>query len=376
MTKAKTKFKIGDKVRVIDKRGIYPGTHLKNGEEYDVIGLSTDGLPMIDDKTGGFPLLIWDSELDAIELVKEDVSMPKQYRTEKRKARVGERILITDAEDTRYKNGQTMTVASEEGDGDVYAEFGNKRVAVLGREYEVIVEETPTTPSLEARVTELEAVIGELSEQVAALETQLADYDLKPKYRGIKLREEIAKTLNQAGENSRRADVIKQARAFVEDLLKEIDGHMGWGRTAIPLYSKSGRLRMEFVVNSEKRTVVALARLGNMPDVDRVYGKGIAKCAPDDVFNADIGKAIALARALGVKVPAEFLNAPKPDSVVVGMQVSGKRTSGYYRQSRTFTLTKPRNGGWAYSEDYPHSEHDWITKSDIGAIIDDTEAQY
>jgi len=73
----------------------------------------------------------------------------------------------------------------------------------------------------------------------------------------------------------------------------------------------------EFIVNTEKRTVVVLIRLYGMKNV---HSKAIAKAAPDDVFNADIGKAIALGRALGVDIPREFFDAPMPTEVVVGMR--------------------------------------------------------
>jgi NAD-dependent dihydropyrimidine dehydrogenase PreA subunit len=71
----------------------------------------------------------------------------------------------------------------------------------------------------------------------------------------------------------------------------------------------------DFKVNSEKRTVVALMR-GKRSW--KVYARGIAKCHPDDCFNAHIGRAIALRRALGLEVPDEYLNAPQPTEVRVG----------------------------------------------------------
>lgn len=72
---------------------------------------------------------------------------------------------------------------------------------------------------------------------------------------------------------------------------------------------------VEFVVNREKRTVVALMR---GVEEKEVIDKGIAKCAPEDCFNEYIGKAIALRRALGMKVPEEYLNAPQPEGKQVG----------------------------------------------------------
>lgn len=75
---------------------------------------------------------------------------------------------------------------------------------------------------------------------------------------------------------------------------------------------------VDFAINREKRTVVALVyeidglnstyeRINDRPD-----SRGIAKCAPGDVFNIWLGKAISLRRALGLEVPDEYVNAPQP----------------------------------------------------------------
>lgn len=71
----------------------------------------------------------------------------------------------------------------------------------------------------------------------------------------------------------------------------------------------------EFIVNKEKRTVVCLLRW----DYDNaLVSRGIAKADPSDCFNVHIGKAIALRRALGLEVPAEYYNAAQPTEVRVG----------------------------------------------------------
>jgi hypothetical protein len=84
------------------------------------------------------------------------------------------------------------------------------------------------------------------------------------------------------------------------------------GNTTLRLF----RTVVRFVVNPDKRTVVALV-------IDNAFRKtvrekGIAKCDPSDCFNASIGKAIALRRALGLEVPTEYLTAPQPTEVRVG----------------------------------------------------------
>lgn len=83
-------------------------------------------------------------------------------------------------------------------------------------------------------------------------------------------------------------------------------------------------IKVSFVVNEEKRTVVALEiglKLGDGKLSEYVCGRGISKCQPDDVFNVHIGKAIALARMLREDVPDHFLKSPLPEALLDGMKV-------------------------------------------------------
>lgn len=103
-----------------------------------------------------------------------------------------------------------------------------------------------------------------------------------------------------------RAIVVERAKEYIE-------------RNA-SLYLRD----VSFVVNEEKRTVVALEKglkIGNGKLVECVLERGISKCQPDDVFNVHIGKAIALARVLGEDVPDYFLNSPLPEALLDGMKV-------------------------------------------------------
>ncbi|MGF2820229.1 hypothetical protein ACQUF8_14745 [Bacillus subtilis] len=112
----------------------------------------------------------------------------------------------------------------------------------------------------------------------------------------------------------RRDEIVERAKADVEALSNY--GNGVWHETGV--FTKA-TCNVEFVVNRDKRTVVALlkgVRTGN------VYAKGIAKTAPSDCFNVHIGKAIALRRALGLAVPDEYLNAPQPTEVRVGDFIS------------------------------------------------------
>lgn len=157
-------------------------------------------------------------------------------------------------------------------------------------------------------------------------------------------------------EQERRDEIVEQAKAYVSNTLE------------VP----AKEFYYSFEINRKKRTVVALERrIAN----GMVWGRGIAKCAPNDCFNVHIGKAIALRRALGLEVPDEYLNAPQPTEVRVGDVVRGvNRQPHYYNTGRTFTLSK----NFGTSGDlfrYREDSEDWICKEDIGKIIDDSREE-
>jgi hypothetical protein len=163
----------------------------------------------------------------------------------------------------------------------------------------------------------LQAEIQALKERVTALEQieKKRMYDeayndyLSGKFDGIfrtiPERKEAARARVQAQRQKTRDDIIEMAKRDVTDLLEQYHP-----LTDCPMWAY-----VKFVVNREKRTVVAL-----IYDLALNYVKkrGIAKCHPDDCFNAHIGRAIALRRALGLEVPAEYLNTPQPTEVRVG----------------------------------------------------------
>jgi hypothetical protein len=110
--------------------------------------------------------------------------------------------------------------------------------------------------------------------------------------------------------------------------------------------------RVQFVVDREKRTVVALLVYKSS---NKAWARGIAKCDPTDVFNEHIGKAIALRRALGLEIPAEYIYAPDPTEIRVGDVVEGtySGTRNKYRKTIseiTSTSYKYAEGGFDYRE--------------------------
>lgn len=121
---------------------------------------------------------------------------------------------------------------------------------------------------------------------------------------------------------------------------------------------------VKFNVNREKRTVVALVYsvFG-----DKLLEKGIAKAAPDDVFNAHIGKAIAIRRALGLDVPDEYLHVPQPEGVEAGDVVK------YVGSNYDDTPFKVYEVSGAYVHDIPGEG--FIPLSGA-VVIDDTDRKY
>lgn len=114
--------------------------------------------------------------------------------------------------------------------------------------------------------------------------------------------------------NEQRAALIERAKEFVESRLDK------FGK--VVFYSDGNarrRFTAKFIVNEEKITVACL--LGGFANHNKIHFRGIAKCMPNEVFNEHIGKAIALARALKIDVPGEFLDAVQPTEKVIGMEV-------------------------------------------------------
>ncbi|MGG2024186.1 hypothetical protein AB1282_00555 [Gottfriedia sp. S16(2024)] len=123
-----------------------------------------------------------------------------------------------------------------------------------------------------------------------------------------------------------RDEIIEKAKRDVAELEKNAESELNNGIEDGNFTYRQRINVIKFVINKEKRTVVALVCAKINPKLIRE--KGIAKCDPSDCFNAHIGKAIALRRALGLEVPSEYLTAPQPTEArtgdVVRSLMSGK----------------------------------------------------
>lgn len=122
----------------------------------------------------------------------------------------------------------------------------------------------------------------------------------------------------------------------------------------------------DFVVNADKRTVVAIV---GYKDHNEEISKGRAKCAPGDVFNEHIGKAIALRRALGLEVPVEYfeVEARDRDDLAVGDVVRGDVTGDI------LTLTAEKRNPLAVvvpGKAFDLHNGKWIASSQVTLIND------
>lgn len=242
----------------------------------------------------------------------------KEFKTVKRKAEVGERVLVTDAimNFILYGNGDVLKVSKVDRN---CVNVGDCGTALWHSEYEVIIESE-----------------GHVS----------------------------VKSPNQ-----QRAELIQRAREFVEEHTKKQPADEYFDKPYIELPNVLETCVIEdFFVNTNKHAVTCLLR---GVETNRIWFKGIAKCMPDEVFNADIGKAIALTRALNIDIPDEFIHAVQPDEKVVGMKIQRKYSGSrevYERTVKEIGETEVRYtcGGYDLTPD--------VLNDSI--IVDDSNAQY
>ncbi|AYK07755.1 hypothetical protein D8Z77_16035 [Brevibacillus laterosporus] len=357
------KANVGERVKIIvekmldeyRKDEVYTVTELDGSSFVDVDGKWDDGSTL--NMTHDEYLVLEPTDIIHVDGVR--------YREEKREAKVGERILIVAAEITgsQYDNGSVLTVEI------VRRSYGGVRVKehdllIYHREYVVITPiNEPTTNNITVNLT-VNVASSSPSEILKAIvdsvQAELAKFVGEPN--DEETRDKMTETLT----NKSRDGIVEQAKEDVVELRSDTskvrNPHLR-GRGDIYIRNGLG-LTADFIVNREKRTVVCLLRGGVTPE--RIYGRGIAKCSPDDCFNVHIGKAIALRRALGLDVPSEYLNAPLPTEVRVGDVVVP--TSNEY-DTTPYTVYEIDKG-----RAYDRPLHGWVPIKDV-EIIDDSRDQ-
>ncbi|MGG4217561.1 hypothetical protein ABEW32_04925 [Paenibacillus jamilae] len=338
---------------------------------------------------GGGHIFIGDDEYVVLELtdivhlpVNGRVSGTERLRMVDRKAAVGERVIMTAATGTRieggrsvpdYNNGDIFEIARINDGADLAISTSEK--LFYHREYHVLESLTAapllseqsaqdqaaaTISALALRLDALEETVQRIDTDVRVAKEDIDIMDESIAYDVRKLEAEVAtlkdaattylktqpatptdviaslarhRTAQQnikAARQQRRDEIVERAKADVADLLSH--NYPGAAVAGVWLSERDWITvtdECEFTVNRKKRTVVALIRELETGKKNVIL-RGIAKCAPGDVFNAHIGKAISLRRALGLEVPAEYLNVPQPTEVRVGdvVRVCGNGSGG------------------------------------------------
>lgn len=156
----------------------------------------------------------------------------------------------------------------------------------------------------------------------------------------------------------------KARKEAIEKAIKFVDGNK-----RIRYVKNQFTVNVEYIVNEEKRTVVAIGR-GFESGI--VRAKGVAKCDPKDTFNIHIGKAIALGRLMDADV-TEFIKVPNPDDIVVGQIVTLKK-----RQRNKYVVKGIKgvaHEGKFNLEAIADGSSGWEFADNL-AILNDTDAKY
>ncbi|CAM2952953.1 hypothetical protein PASE110613_09250 [Paenibacillus sediminis] len=268
----------------------------------------------------------------------------ERYRMVDRKATVGERVVIINARiGYGYENGDIYTIVSIDPNGDRNIQpdgTQNSEIFIDPDEYRVLepVESAPlssrsSTDQIAENIATLAARVSTLEETVSkiAIQLRVAREDIVLIEEGVA--DDIArlnKCMAQKSPQQLRDEIVERAKADVSNPYNFAGTPIPGDPDGISFWPEGSPCKMHdvsYVVNREKRAVVALIRCTS----DGFTVRGIAKCAPDDVFNAHIGRAIALRRALGLEVPAEYMSVPQPEEVNVGdiVRISGNSMRGF-----------------------------------------------
>lgn len=247
---------------------------------------------------------------------------------------------------------------------DVKVRIFSKGDEEMKDQAEIIANLAARMYEVERKLSELETIVGAHIRRIQALERSANDGVLKTGFVDYRIISRDPQAV--------RDEIVGRAKADVVDLLAR-------EHEEVPIRHAPGQYadyipeadRVDFVINRDKRTVVALIRTAIF-DTAKVWAKGKAKCAPGDVFNVHIGKAIALRRALGLPVPDEYLNAPQPTGPRVGDIVE---YDGWLERDR-FVTKQFRIIDTHEKITYGKTAHIGSNAAKHGRIIDDTRDGY
>ena len=231
-------------------------------------------------------------------------------------------IYVTFAKAAGYLEAVNHGKRLTDGDKVVIKAFGNHEYETFGKIYVVessdgvkhlIGEKGLTDIRLDKPTQIPEQTYAEIAEPFGK---QFRDAIREAYARGYADGKRVGEMLREESTQEKVCAVQRQRDRIVETAKKDIEnifieGNHGVGKV---VDTKFGHCTVEFVVNKEKRTVVALLR-GAYAKV--IFAKGIAKCVPGDCFNIHIGKIVGLRKALGKSID-DYMNVPNPTDVRVG----------------------------------------------------------
>ena len=182
--------------------------------------------------------------------------------------KIGDLVEVTTNGHPDYEKGDKFTIESLLGDSVVRDKKGN------------------CVYTHRLKLAENDNDLSELKDMVSALQSRLEQL-------GKMCHNEFDKPDNKTLTYEDYKNLVREAKGFVKVNLADayfVDGYY---------------FVVDLKVNKDKETVVALAKKVGFDS--KVIKRGIAKCMKDDVFQEDIGKAIALGRLLGRDV-SRFTN--------------------------------------------------------------------
>ncbi|NTU28353.1 hypothetical protein HPX95_19645 [Bacillus tequilensis] len=247
--------------------------------------------------------------------------------TEKRKAEVGEKVLILDDfNEPRYMLHDVVPVI---GGGDEHGvavrKSGEWPIFLNNEQYEVIVNNEIKNEEADEMKIDLSAMgYDELIAHGEEVMRMIRIRAYGEGYKQGKFDAGMDATYMRPSDcrivQARRDEIVEQAKADVRNLVIHGLSHYNIDCSKGNETYRVMNYNVEFITDSRERKVTALVTRRHDKKPRHV---GRAKAAPSDCFNVHIGKAIALRRALGLAVPDEYLNAPQPTEVRVGDVVEG-----------------------------------------------------
>ena len=273
-------LKKGDKVRFIGKSSDYQGS-VTNGRIYEISQVYAEGIVHFidDDLDDNDPNYISRHLVHLFEKVVETETFEHEgllLRKVDRKRKNGDFVRFHGTGNTATVNGKLYEVYNK----DFYKNDNGYEYHIDGWSHR--------------------GATVEVFEVVEGLNPQIPMYD-----------ETVEPTPAPLTANQQRAQINQQAKKFVEDTLKSANEE---GLVINHDYYKNPTI--SFFRKGNKTTCVITPENTML---ERFVGRSL--CSVGDVFNEWIGKAIALARALEIDIPSEFMDAVQPDEKVAGMMI-------------------------------------------------------